>query len=224
MQWDNHCVVEEPMLRTLHKPAGLPVFPPHDDPGGDCVLTRLLREEPARRVLAWPDGFDGGIAHRLDVGTSGALAVADDPEELQALRGAFASKNLVKTYRFLTHKHVPWQENECDRAIAHDRRKRHRMVVQRGESTPHRGRWHEAHTAFTQVAGGLWQAQMRTGVMHQIRAHAAFLGLALAGDPIYGGGEAPEEGAPFCLHHVGFTGPDGWDTQPVPTPAWATPR
>ena len=77
-------------MRTLTKPAGMPVFPPHADPEGPCVLRDLLAREPARGAIAWPEGFAGGIAHRLDVPTSGALWVADTPHELATMRAWFA--------------------------------------------------------------------------------------------------------------------------------------
>lgn len=211
----------EPMLHTAYKPAGLPVFPPHDDPGGDCVWARLVAAAPERLAMDWPDGFSAGIAHRLDIGTSGAVAVADSPEQLEALRRAFARKELVKTYRFVTHRQVPWSENRCELSIGHARRKKRRMVVQRGPDTPHRGKWLDASTDFVRLGPHLWQATMRTGVMHQIRVHAAFVGLPLAGDPLYGGGPTPPGGRPFCLHHVGFRGA-GWATDPVQEAAWAT--
>lgn len=211
------------MPDTWFKPAGLPVFPPHDDPSGDCVARRLLTEWPARRDVDWPEGFSAGIAHRLDVSTSGALLLADDPDELATLRTAFADGAFVKTYRFLAAKDVPWSAHTCDRPIAHDKRKKKRMIVQRGANTPHRGRWYPAHTTFERIEGRLWQAQITTGVMHQIRVHAAFLGLALAGDRIYGGGaphsDAPPT-APFQLHHIGLEGA-GVRTAPVPLPDWA---
>lgn len=211
------------MPRTLIKPAGLPVFPPHDDPGGSCVLAALLAEEPWRDALPWPAGFEGGLAHRLDVSTSGALLVADDPDELARLRELFAGKRLRKTYRLRVARDVPWDRNACDRAIAHDRRHRRRMVVQRGAGTPHRGRWYEAHTIFARVEGDLWEAVITTGVMHQVRVHAAFLGLPLLGDRLYGGGAPPADapaGVTFFLHHVGLAGADV-ATAPVPLPAWA---
>jgi 23S rRNA-/tRNA-specific pseudouridylate synthase len=62
--------------------------------------------------------------------------------------------------------------------------------------------------------------------MHQIRAHAAFLGLSLLGDKLYGGGHTPEDaphGVTFFLHHMGLTSPDGVvKTDAVPTPKWAS--
>jgi 23S rRNA-/tRNA-specific pseudouridylate synthase len=209
--------------RTLLKPAGIPVFPPHLDPEGDCVLRRLVLEDPARAAPEWPAGFEGGIAHRLDISTSGALLVAEDVAELAWLRELFTAKRLVKTYRLLTGKEVPWDANRCDYALAHDRKKRSRMVVQRGRNTPHRGKWLEASTAFERIRGPLFQAQMSTGVMHQIRVHAAFLGIPLLGDKRYGGGPTPDaapSGRQFFLHHVGM-GCDEIATAPVPLPPWA---
>lgn len=211
------------MAITLSKPAGIPCFPPHDDPTGDCVLSRLLSADPGRAEVAWPEGFAGGIAHRLDVSTSGALLVADDPAELARLREAFASRALTKTYRFVAARDVPWDTHTCELPIAHDRRRKRKMVVQRGADTPHRGAWYPTHTRFSRQGEHLWEAVITTGVMHQIRVHAAFVGLPLAGDRLYGGGPTPDdapEGATFLLHHVGLEG-GGVKTAPVPWPGWA---
>ena len=102
------------------------------------------------------------------------------------------------------------------------------MIVERGKATPHRGRWLHADTELRRLGRlpeglGAWEAVIRTGVTHQVRAHAAFVGLALAGDRLYGGGPSPAfctPAAPFALHHVGVAGPD---LQPPPCPlpaAW----
>lgn len=207
------------MARTVFKPAGIPVFPRHADPTADCVLHRL-DHDPS---LSWPEGFAGGICHRLDISTSGALLVADAPTELVRIRAHFAGKRLTKRYLFRARKEVPWDDNLCERPIAHHPSKRSRMIVQRGANTRHRGRWYDAHTAFERVAGDLWRATITTGVMHQIRVHAAFVGLPLLGDRHYGGGPPLHPDIPFQLHHEGLTGPD-LSTDPVPAPAWAQPR
>lgn len=203
------------MPSTAYKPAGITVFARHGDPGSDCVLARLLAAEPWRAELDWPEGFAGGIAHRLDTHTSGAIWVANDPAELATMRELFSRGRLRKTYRFLTDGQVDWTEHTVDRRIAHDRRKKRRMIVERGRNTPHRGRWYDAHTRFRQLNGPLWEAVITTGVTHQIRVHAAFVGLGLRGDPLYGRGEPP-----YFLHHHGLEGPLG-ATDPVPTPPWA---
>lgn len=210
-------------MNTIEKPSGLHVFAPHADPEGDCLARRLIASQPWRAEVAWPDGFAGGIAHRLDGPTSGAVWVADDLDELAQMRAWFAAGLLVKTYRFEASKDVPWSRHAVDRPIAHDRARVARMVVQRGAETPHRGRWFPAHTEVERVAGRLWEARITTGVTHQIRVHAAFLGLALRGDRLYGGGAPLDGPAPFRLHHVGLVGPGGVATAPVPLPAWADP-
>lgn len=205
------------MPSTAYKPAGHTVFPRHDDPSAPCVLAALLEREPWRDQLAWPEGFAGGIAHRLDTHTSGALWVADDPGELKRMRALFAAGALTKRYVFLTDGAVSWTESTVEHRIAHDRRRKRRMVVERGRNTAHRGRWYDAHTRFRHLDGPLWEAVITTGVTHQIRVHAAFVGLGLRGDPLYGKGEAP-----YFLHHLGLDGPLG-ATEPVPLPPWAQP-
>lgn len=191
----------------LAKPAGLPVFPHRDRPGEPCLLALLLAGEPAQAEPGWPAGFDGGILHRLDTRTSGLVIAARSLDALAAGRRAFEDHRLVKRYRFLAARDVPWDGTEVARPLAHDPRRRSRMVWQRGASTPHRGRWMDAVTRFRRLGrpGGarLWEATMGTGVMHQVRVHAASVGLPLAGDRIYGGGGDGR----FWLHHMGI---DGW--------------
>ncbi len=217
---------------ALAKPAGLPVFPPHADPQGDCLLHRLLAARPEQGEPAWPAGFEGGIAHRLDNPTSGLIVVARDPESLSWIRGLFQEKRLEKRYSLVSARAVPWTENRISLPIGHDPRRRDRMIVARGANTSCRGAWIPAATAFRRpraLAHGwtAWDAHMRSGVMHQIRVHAAFLGIPLLGDRIYGGGPAlsPEvhpglpEGVPFLLHHHRISGP-GLDLPACPSPGW----
>lgn len=204
------------------------MFPPHADPAGDCVLRRLLAEEPHRADVAWPEGFEGGLLHRLDTSTSGAVAVARDLDELRLVRDLFARHRLVKSYVLRAARVPPWPVNVCEAPIAHHPTKRDRMVVQRGPNTPHRGRWYPAATWFRRGAGDVLHASISTGVMHQIRVHAAFVGAPLLGDRTYGGGPTPPDAPPgvtFFLHHLGFAGEGDADLEvvsaPVPTPAWA---
>jgi 23S rRNA-/tRNA-specific pseudouridylate synthase len=204
-------IAETPTCLWLNKPAGIPVFKPHQDPGGDCVLARLLAERPDQNA-DFPDGFEAGILHRLDVSTSGVVLAARRPQDFATLRSLFTDKRLSKTYRFLSNAEASWTENTVDAAIAHDKRRKKRMVVQRGESTPHRGKWYAAETRFRHINGRLWEAVITTGVMHQIRVHAAFVGIPLAGDRVYGGGMLECPNAPsnvrFGLHHLGLIGGD----------------
>jgi len=207
---------------TFEKPAGIPVFPLHSDPGAPCCAHQIAARWPHRSSAAWPQGFDLGIAHRLDIPTSGGLLLADTPDELSWIRAQFREGTLRKVYRFEAARSVPWTAHAVGAPIAHDRRHKGRMVVQRGRSTPHRGAWLAARTELRHLSGDLWQAIITTGVTHQIRVHAAFVGLPLRGDRRYGGGPTPANfKADFRLHHVGLTGPRDLRTTPVATPEWA---
>lgn len=196
----------------LDKPAGLPTLTPNAEPDGDSLLRRLLQEHPAQDEVTWPPGFDGGILHRLDTGTSGLVIAATHLMAFERGRAAFASHALRKHYCFLTDRDVPWSEHVVTHDLSHDRRRKSRMVWMRGQNTPHRGKWLAAHTELRRLGRrgplGLWEAVITTGVMHQIRVHAAAVGLPLAGDRLYGGTDGPR----FYLHHQRI---EGW---PEPTP------
>ena len=198
----------------LRKPAGVPVLPPHDDPAGDCLLRRLLAVAP-EQADALPDDLDdpppraGGRRHRHHPGTTGHRVAPRSPDAFRRGRAAFASHRLVKVYRFLSGAAPPWSTHAIDAPLAHDRRRRARMVWQRGKQTPHRGRWYPASTSFRRLepagAATRWEARMSTGVMHQIRVHAAAVGIPLLGDRLYGGAE--HEGGRYFLHHRTI---EGW--------------
>ena len=119
---------------------------------------------------------------------------------------------------------MPWNAHSIDLAIGHHPKNKKKMVVKRGANSPHRGKWYSASTHFQllkRIDGvSIWSATMSTGVMHQIRLHAAFVGLALWGDKLYGGSVAPEQfPSTFALHHVGIQS-SSWKTTPTKIPQW----
>ena len=198
---------EDRRWQAWNKPAGIPVFPPHGDPTGDCLLHRA-----GLSAAGWELNFAGGVAHRLDTPTSGQVLSARTADDLAWLRGLFRDGELQKVYRFVSSGQVSWDDNAVNTPLAHHKSKRSIMVCQRGKNTPHRGKWYAASTRFKRLGsvsggGSLWEAVITTGVMHQIRVHAAFVGIPLRGDRRYGGGRPDNEEVPFLLHHVGLTGP-----------------
>ena len=121
---------EDEGFLALDKPAGIPVFPPHADPAGPCVLHALFEARPEQAEPAWPEGYSGGILHRLDTWTSGLLLVARTLPALEAGRAAFVGQQLSKTYRFLCDRVVGWTEHRVDRPLAHDKSDRRKMCWQ----------------------------------------------------------------------------------------------
>ena len=194
------------------KPAGLPVFAPHGAPDGDCLLARLRAHGRAAHA-AWPDGFDGGLAHRLDTATSGLMLVARSLGALSRLRAEFAGGALSKRYVFETSARVGFDTRTVETELAHHPHHADRMIARRKPTTDHRGKWYPAWSHFERVDDRRWAVEIRTGVMHQIRAHAALIGLPLDGDSKYGG--AP---GVFRLHHRQVVAPT-WSS-PIVEPAW----
>jgi 23S rRNA-/tRNA-specific pseudouridylate synthase len=214
-----HIFHKRDSILLINKPVGIPVFP-KSGTLEDSLLSRLLALEPQRSEQDWPAGFDGGIVHRLDTPTTGGVLVACNDEHVRRVRTLFSQKRLSKRYLFLSAKEPNWIEHFCAAPLAHDRKKKGNMIPKRGKNTPHRGKWYESRTSFRHIIRkdglSLWEAKMRTGVMHQIRVHAAFLGIALLGDRRYGGGKKPSGFlGDFALHHTQIG-----DWPAIPPPEW----
>lgn len=226
-------VHEDDALIAVFKPAGLPVLSPRGEAEGDCLAAWLLEQEPSRRDLSFPEGFGAGALHRLDTSTSGLVLFARTPASFVPLRALFSGHALVKRYLLVAVGPSAWAERVIDAPIAHHPQKRDRMVVQRGPGTAARGRWLPAVTTLRRLgpppdpvamtAPTLFSAEIRTGVMHQIRAHAAFAGVPLLGDRRYGGGPTPPDapaGVEFFLHHAEVRGPGLAVPALPPPPGW----
>jgi len=132
---------------------------------------------------------DYGLLHRLDRATSGLVAFGLTVEAYDHLRDAFATRRVDKTYLTIVRRHPP--------RAAGVARMRLRQV-RRGEllvSVPD-SRGVEAITHWQTLARGrghsLLACRIETGRLHQIRAHLAALGCAVAGDSVYGARDAPD--------------------------------
>jgi 23S rRNA pseudouridine1911/1915/1917 synthase len=160
-----------------------------------------------------PAPREGGLVHRLDTDTSGLLLAARTDAAHATLRAQFAARTVEKGYLALVKGELH-AGGEIDVPLAHDAADGRKV---RAASDPE---WAEAHAArpavtrFTPVErrGGftLVEVEIATGVLHQIRAHLAFIGHPVAGDALYGGPELPGLSRHF-LHasRLAFAHPDG---------------
>ena len=86
---------------VINKPAGM--IAQHSPGSVERAIAYHLNATGACRwgSASWPWNSDRsfeGIVHRLDKGTSGAMAVAKHPRAARALRAAFAERRARKTY------------------------------------------------------------------------------------------------------------------------------
>jgi 23S rRNA pseudouridine1911/1915/1917 synthase len=202
-------------LRVLHldadvvvvaKPAGMPSQPLRDGERGTAA-NGLAQLHPECSATS-DDPRDGGLVHRLDIGTSGALAAARTRDAWQRLRRAFADGKVAKEYLALT-RGAP-HASECFAPLAQRGKK---VAVDHAEGLA-------AHTMFEVVqllgAWRLVRCRATTGRMHQIRAHLATCGAPIAGDALYGG--PPLDGLDgFFLHASRLVLPGAIDVEaPLP--------
>ena len=187
-------------LVVVAKPAGVPSQPLRAGELGTIANAIAFRFPEC--VAIGDDPRDGGLVHRLDIGTSGVLVVARTLETYHALREAFGAGRVSKHYLAITDGHPV--ARECDVAL-----------VQRGKRVA--VDLAEGLAAYTEIAiertspdHALVRCVAQTGRMHQVRAHLAHLGAPITGDTLYGG--APLSGHDgFFLHAASIALPLGAD-------------
>lgn len=178
------CVVfEDEHLLVVNKPAGINTHSPSPY-AGEGIYEWLRHREPRWSSLA--------IVHRLDKETSGLLLFTKTPAANKSVTQQFTAHEIQKSYRLVT-----------DRVVAFDETTVRSCLIRSGEkylSRPIHAGGDVAETRFRVMirASGRTElaAEPITGRTHQIRVHAAALGLPILGDVLY-------EGTPFsrtCLH------------------------
>ncbi len=198
-------------LIVADKPAGMSSHPLK--PGEKGTAANALVGRFPELAQVGPSPREGGLVHRLDTDTSGLLLAARTDAAHAMLRAQFSARTVEKGYLALVGGEIH-AGGEIALPLLHDPRDPRRMQA---ASDPEYAAEHGARAAVTRFLplerkGGftLLEVEIPTGVMHQIRAHLAFIGHPLAGDALYGGPEAPGLSRHF-LHaaRLAFAHPDG---------------
>jgi len=191
-------LLERPELIVISKPAGMPSQPLRAGELGTAA--NAIAHRWPECVGIGDDPREGGLAHRLDIGTSGPLIVARTPETYRALREAFGSSLVDKLYLAITDGRPV--SRECDAPLVQRGKK---VVVDHTDGLA-------AFTSFTvdraTETHALVRCAAQTGRMHQVRAHLAHVGSPITGDVLYGGKPLPGHDG-FFLHAASITFPLG---------------
>jgi 23S rRNA pseudouridine1911/1915/1917 synthase len=209
---------------VINKPAPMPCHPLRRAER-ETVMNAVVARFPETGVIG-DDPREGGLVHRLDNGTSGALLIAREARAFTALRDAIRNGLVTRRYEALVAGELE-TGLRLDAPIAHHPRNRRRMIVLDEDQPPAP---HGARPALTIVEpisreGGftLVAVTPKTGNRHQIRVHLATRGYPLAGDSLYGGPALPTlRAGRFWLHlrKVEFDSPvSGRVTVDAPRPA-----
>jgi len=123
-----------------------------------------------------------GIVHRLDVGTSGLMAVAKSEVAYTALKRAFKEREVEKVYHALVQGHPEPETGTIDAPIGRHPSSSWKFAVVTGgrDSITH-------YETLEQHSGAsLMRVTLETGRTHQIRVHMAASKHPIVGDTLYG--------------------------------------
>lgn len=183
-------VVPEPVpgMRVLYddddvvvvdKPVGVAA---HPSPGwtGPTVVGGLAAA--GYRISTSGAAERQGIVHRLDVGTSGVMAVAKSEEAYTSLKRQFRERTVDKVYHAVVQGHCDPLSGTVDAPIGrHPQHDYKWAVVSDGKpSVTH----YDTLEAFPHAS--LLEVHLETGRTHQIRVHMSALRHPCAGDLTYG--------------------------------------
>jgi len=162
-------------LIAINKPAGLlSVASANESKQHALAILRNQLSRPKRPVKLWP-------VHRLDRDTSGVLLFATSLAMREAVNADWATAE--KTYLAVVEGNPIPSKGTIDQPLRLDS-KEYRMHV-----GPHPdAKRAVTHFETKRVGEGraLLQVRIDTGRQHQIRAHLAWLGHPVVGDPRYG--------------------------------------
>ncbi|MBL3656725.1 RluA family pseudouridine synthase [Fulvivirga sediminis] len=135
-------------------------------------------------ILALAKGYheDAQVGHRLDKETSGALAIAKNPEAYRELSMQFENRKVEKLYHAVSDGIHDFNDLLVDLPIQKLSNGTVRIDKRSGKDAQTHFQTLKAYRSHTLVA-----CKPVTGRMHQIRIHLAKQGAPIAGDNYYGG-------------------------------------
>ncbi len=172
---------EDEHFLIVNKPAGLAC---HAGTGLRYGLVEIVRQMR-------PNAPRIDLAHRIDRDTSGCLVLSKHLEALREFHDLIRAQACVKRYRALLKNRVPTGLSTIEVPLA-------TLRPDAGERRAFASA--EGKIAQTLIEGhvptgahSLTDLRLVTGRMHQIRAHAQYIGHPVAGDKRYGDAEFNDE-------------------------------
>jgi 23S rRNA pseudouridine1911/1915/1917 synthase len=179
---------EDASVIVVNKPGGVPCHPLNSEER-DTVMNAVVARFPDVATVG-EKPLEGGLVHRLDNGTSGALLVARNRGTFDKLRDAVRAGRIARRYEALVAGSLE-RRTEIDTPIAHHAKNARKMIVGDAASANPKRAGRAASTVVEPIRSigefTLVSIAPKTGSRHQIRVHLASIGHPIVGDTLYGG-------------------------------------
>ena len=170
-QFKDLILFEDEDYIVINKPSGIATLDDRNIASITSILEMVREYCPTAQVC-----------HRLDKETSGALAIAKNPEAYRSLSMQFENRTVKKAYHAVCDGIHDFKAQVINAPISTLSRGSVKIDTYKGKPAQTTVNTVKAYKMHTLVA-----CEPLTGRMHQIRVHLSNVGAPIAGDEQYGG-------------------------------------
>lgn len=182
-----HILYQDEYIMVVNKPSGLLSVPGRALEHKDSVMTRIQRDFPQAESV-----------HRLDMATSGVIAVAMTKAAERELKRQFREREPKKSYIARVWGHLEQDEGVIDLPLICDwpNRPKQKVCFETGKAAQ------TEYQVLERAEDGTSRVKLTpiTGRSHQLRVHMLALGHPILGDNFYAHADAKARAPRLLLH------------------------
>lgn len=195
-------IYEDSSIALIEKPVDMIVHPSKNNRDRTLVNGLLYQIDELSTAGEY---FRPGIVHRLDKNTSGIMLVSKTNKAYYSLVEQFKNRTVERGYLALVWGNLSEKEGLIDAPIGRDPNDRTKMCVidKNSKEALTEYKLLEEYKDYSLVAYSL-----KTGRMHQIRVHSAYMGHPVIGDDRYSNVRSREKFQLLHANKLGFIHPE----------------